>query len=280
LQKPTLTKLFDANIVVPRLQELAVCIQSTRPHQGHVQFEYASDTLIDAWRLQSFLKSKTTSIKDVALASSRLTHSQADAAAFESSLQDGTLKLPEKDTMLKVGSRLFVLELLYQRHQLKRMCTSRHWSPDSSPQGGWNYFVTCEYAFQYPGNSKASDFGKMELPPTDVDFNLMPFIVLGYGCGGVINKALSCHHLLSMLSGGWDLFDKVRREVRTYTSDQGDENDVRYAPLLLDEGSENVDLARARLRAKLPVDDLVGSAFLFPLMIAIVDMLHVQPDNR
>ena len=86
--------------------------------------------------------------------------------------------------------------------------------------------------------------------------------------------------MLAMLSGSWIMFEKVRREVRTYTSDQGDENEVRSASLLRDEGQETVNIARARLRAKLPVDESVGSAFLFPLMITIVDMLHVHPNFK
>ena len=72
------------------------------------------------------------------------------------------------------------------------------------------------------------------------------------------------HHQAGLMSGSWDGFDKIRCEIRTYTSDQGDENDVVDSMLLYEsEGKVDIELARSRLRIRASMDEQIALAFFF-----------------
>lgn len=83
------------------------------------------------------------------------------------------------------------------------------------------------------------------------------------------------HHQAGILAGSWPNLTKLRYEVRTYSSDQGDELEVADTPLLFEEGVACVNDARVRLRAKQMNDNKIASAFFFPLVLAFADLLHI-----
>ena len=66
---------------------------------------------------------------------------------------------------------------------------SRHWMPDSSPQGSWNFLINVEFRLQFPKHMSSEQFATFVLPAKDSTFNLLPFVTLGYGFSGAVNKA-------------------------------------------------------------------------------------------
>ena len=102
-------------------------------------------------------------------------------------------------------------------------------------------------------------------------FNVL-FRILGAGVG---TSALALHHLAGLLSGTWENIQKLRYEVKTYCSDQGDEEELAQTPLLFEHGCTAVNDARTLLRAKQMADHKIAAGFFFPLMMPFADLLHI-----
>jgi len=117
-----------------------------------------------------------------------------DFAELLQTIEDGSFHLPLTTTMRKINSKIFVLDILWDRSLMTTTQASRQWMPDSSPQGHWNWFVNVEFKIVFPANFSSADFAVMTLPEKDDTFKLHPFITLGYGFSGIVNKV---HHPLT-----------------------------------------------------------------------------------
>ena len=90
--------------------------------------------LINAWLLQVQLKSNGASLSRAIIAAIRLTLPAPTASTVEDTIRSGDLNFPMPTSMKVIGSRLFALDILYQRTQIPITTSSRHLMPDSSPR--------------------------------------------------------------------------------------------------------------------------------------------------
>ena len=88
--------------------------------------------------------------------------------------------------------------------------------------GSSNFFVVCQSKVAY---AKSSTLVDTSLAPMTA-VSLLPITVLGYGASGVLHKSWCLHHIAKLVGGSLPGFDQVRREVRTFSSDQGDEHEI------------------------------------------------------
>ena len=147
----------------------------------------------------------------------------------EQQLEDPDHKLPETSCLDDAGHRLVKLDMLWERELMDKFDFSRHWSPDSSPQGGYNWFVIMEDRRRWPKNLTMEERLQVDAP---ICCHHMPVTTVGWGSGNLVYKSHSSHHQLALVTGSWQKFCTGRSEVRTLTVDGGLEEDLPSTPCL------------------------------------------------
>lgn len=153
-----------------------------------VDHSFHPNVIVICWLLQAQAKSWSTPLEPLTLAACRIAMPPCELIDLQRKISDKSLQIPAASSMVKVGSKMFVLDILFDRESMPTTPASRHWMPDSSPQGSWNFLVTVEHRIEYPSSFSSADFAGMRLPHMDTGFNLLPWVTLGYGLSGVTNK--------------------------------------------------------------------------------------------
>ena len=178
------------------------------------------------------------------------------------------VSLPKKTILYKASDRLVKLDFLYERELHNEWSFARHWSPDSSPQGRYNFFPTVEGRRRWKTTSSLEE---RLINRSPLETRQLTVVTMGYGAGGLLYKAAGEHHQAALESGTWNKFVKLRHEVKTYTSDASTEQDVRDAPCLYAENFENVQTIAEEIRAGTLKPPTRGVYFL-PLALFVYDV--------
>jgi hypothetical protein len=147
---------------------------------------------------------------------------------------------------------------------------------DSSPQFGWNILSIRE------DTVRVLPLPDM-LASLSVERHTLPGNVLGYGNAGTAKKAFNVVHAQMLEAGGWDAFERVRWQVRVWTSDRGTERHVADCPLPTgasapapnDQEERMRDLvARIRVGTAEAADQEGIGGFLYPRCLYMQGHLH------
>ena len=110
----------------PPVPEATHCIQG---------FKFSAEVLINCWSLLTELKSNSSSLETVVKKTLRLALPVAEYTNVVAQIDSGEILLPRRTCMQAIGSKLFVIDLLYERKMITTHSASRHWTPDASLQG-------------------------------------------------------------------------------------------------------------------------------------------------
>ena len=149
---------------------------------------------------------------------------------------------------------------------------------DSSPQAGFKYVCNVESRWEWP---KAFTVADLAGHPVAGHFTIRhyPMVTVAQGHEDTLYKSAGLQHMLGLQTGTWSLFEKARREVRTFTSDQGLEADIPDTPCLYTENFGNMHAVQQEyLRGELRASTLSSAAqasFFLPLCLIVADCLHI-----
>ena len=180
-------------------------------------------------------------------------------------------QLPAPRLLDDASHRVVYMDLLFQRELHQDFDFTRHWSIDSSPQGGYDFMVTMEDRCAFKNTTDVAT--KINTKACYTTRHL-PVVTLGWGASSLAYKTAGAHHALALESGSWSRFDKARHEVRSFTSDGGTERNIVNAPILYDEGFKSVQTVLESVMAK-NLQDVDQAAFFLPNAILVLDFLHV-----
>jgi hypothetical protein len=202
------------------------------------QKAFKPDVVLKCWRLLQMLRSSQDGMGEVVQLALKIVL-PPDMLPSLASLP----RLPSGTTMQNVEHRLNLVDLLWQRELHSRYHFARHWMPDASPQGGYHYVCVVEARWQFARHASVAELATIDIDKHFVMRHL-PLVTLGHGRQDVLYKSLCLHHMLALETGSYKTFCKARAEVRTYTSDQGVEQNIVDSPLLYSEGFANAERLR------------------------------------
>jgi len=135
---------------------------STNPNRP-VRYTLLPEVILRAWMLRRMLKAGTDMIKIFQLAM-RMVFTASALKEVQERMEQVEHQLPRKSILDFACHRLVTLDMLYQRELGARFAFARHWSPDSSPQGGYDFFVVIEERCKWPLQSSIEERLAMQAP--------------------------------------------------------------------------------------------------------------------
>lgn len=230
--------------------------------------------IVDAWIFAQHL-APGTSLKQACELCLNLVLTDEARAQVQASLASGRIVLPGREILRQFNFKLDRLLILWERHLLAVNTSYRYLQADSSPQLGWNFFALIEYRLSWPKVTPLKQQVFLDMREAFSTRHL-PLTALGYGRSAVADKAAATTHVLLLESGGQSLFNKLRCEVRGWSSDRGVERHVVDGPCLnpaqLSLWEEKVEELGRKTFA---LNDASGCMlYMFPYAIYMPDMLH------
>jgi hypothetical protein len=190
-----------------------------------ILYEYRVDIILVAWQLRICLRSGKTSLKKIIRLALRLSVSEGIVEATMKAIDDGMVRVPNKDTLQKCEHRMNLLDILWQRELLDQFEFARHWQGDSSPQGGYNLLVVLEDRIRWAKGRIVLELEFEELGEK-IEKHHRLVTALGYGTVDVKYKAGNVQHGAAVESGSIAKYNETRNQVFSWTADQGDECEV------------------------------------------------------
>jgi hypothetical protein len=237
---------------------------------------FKPETILTAWKLKATFKSGKTALPDVIEMALKLACPPNMLQHLLHDVKSGKTRLPSRETLRKADFRLNLLDLLFQRKLLENNSFTRYWQGDSSPQGGYNFFVLTEDRLKWPSRLTLE-----ERLATNWDNHFerrhMTTTTLGYGMGGLLGKACNTQHAAALEAGSWSNFLAIRWAVKVWSSDQGVDSAIVDSPCLIDEKFENLatlmqDMTESRLTIN---SGAAAEAYFLPDCLYYPDHLHV-----
>jgi hypothetical protein len=198
---------------------------------------YTPEVILRCFMFRCLLRNQADFKKAVVLAW-RCSLMKVEADQLELALISGDLKLPSTTVLQKTEHRLCMLEFLWRRVRHDDTEFSSHLMPDSSPQGGYNYFLCIEFFWEWPRGLTVEEIVKHDLD-SNCGQRYRALITMGHGCSDTLYKSAGMHHQLAIDTGTWKRFEHARMQSRTYTSDQGVEQDAARTSCLYEENFAN-----------------------------------------
>lgn len=121
-----------------------------------VTYTFTPEVILKALQMQSLLKTGADMTRVFMLAAEMIM-TPASLRFFKQQLELDQHRLPQRSILYDAKHKLVTLEMLYERHRHTDTVFSRHWSPDSSPQGGWNFLVIIESRCSWPASTDVED---------------------------------------------------------------------------------------------------------------------------
>lgn len=109
-----------------------------------VAYTFKPESLMTAWALHVRLLGSVTSLEEVIKLSLKLTLSPEQSESMCRALDAGDVRVPSLRVVRRVGFKLNILDMLFQRHLALSTAYFRWVYLDSSPQGGYNWLVFME----------------------------------------------------------------------------------------------------------------------------------------
>jgi hypothetical protein len=127
----------------------------------------------------------------------------------------------EYDVLRKASQRLDLLAMAWQQTVMKRSCVLQYLYLDSSPQGGFNYFVGKAREFVFPKVFEQLRFGgapmrlwtqrmNLSLQEHFVGTRTIPVTVLQHGQAGLVYKLHNVLHAIGLECGSAANFESWR----------------------------------------------------------------------
>ena len=104
------------------------------------KYRFDPTILLRAWLLRRHLKSGIDLRRIFELAA-RMAFTVDKVNEIMGEFDKVAHRLPGRSLINDVPQRLLALDMLYERQLISCHDSVRHWSPDSSPQGGYNWFA-------------------------------------------------------------------------------------------------------------------------------------------
>jgi hypothetical protein len=233
-----------------------------RLYRGFVKHLYEPKLIFLCLRLSVMLRSDTVKLCDAVGLAAQVILPMADGKLVDATLHDGLrAPLPGREILRLGRVKMDMALMLYQRVLTAERCHARFLYGDSSPQFQWNFYALREDRIRLP-TDPASPLRVTSISAA-FEMRVLPVTVIGYGHGGLAKKAYNTWHSQSLECT--PLFDKVRLEVRGWTSDQGTERAIADAPYC--EGDLSAVLERVQA-GEINLNDGEGcEAFMYPLCL-------------
>lgn len=193
----------------------------------------------------------------------------------------------EYDVLRKASQRVDLLAMAWQQTVMKRNCVLQYLYLDSSPQGGFNYFVGKAREFVFPKVFEQLRFGgapmrlwtqrmNLSLQEHFVGTRTIPVTVLQHGQAGLVYKLHNVLHAIGLECGSAANFESWRWGVMCIASDQSTESKLVDCPKVASWDFHDVQAAVQAV----PVDGeaLDQSFYCFPRGMWMPDLCHITYD--
>lgn len=254
----------------------AEALDSRRSYKGFVDHSYTPGAIIEAWRLQSMLKSHRTPLAEVITSSTYLLEGEARSDEVRRSLESNIVKVPGREIVRLAGFKLNHLYTMFQWELARVQDSFRCWSADSSPQAGFNYFAVIENRVSWPKGLALQEVLDLSLK-NHMEERYCGLTTLGYGAAGFKHKLVSLGHCMALEAGSHANFEALRYSIKTWTSDQGIEASLVDGPNLFSENFASWQAVLTDLREgtlQLTAAD-TSDKFLLPRALFFPDSLHM-----
>lgn len=238
-----------------------------RVRHGFIQHRYSAKTLLLAVRVSRYLRSQSVELSTVASLVAQMILPEREGIQVAQALADRRkAPLPGREVVRIAQVKLDLAVMQFMREVSAKYRHSRYLYSDASPQFQWDFYAMREDRLVLPTQGVISAVDVAGLVQRS-----LPVSVLGYGHSKLAKKAYNTMHALMLESGSE--FEKVRFEIRGFTTDQGTEHGLANFPFI---GGDVAETLRRVKTGELNLADGAGvSAYLFPLALYCPEHLHV-----
>lgn len=237
---------------------------------------YSAKLAIAAVKINSVLRAPS-GLKEAILCSLEFALPQEEHERMVEDLEAGRWRIPVRHSVARWQVRLDIMTMSWEREVSARNFILRYLIPDSSPQGGYNFFCCREdqicvpRSLAAPERRVACDVGTIfrRLP--------LPVSTLGYGRASLPHKVRNIiFSSLLLVPPTESAFEEWRRSVRSFVSDQGTERKIcdvaavgAFIPGNVIETLDSLDRGDVPLHTN-------SEAYLFPYALQVDDVCHVM----
>ena len=237
---------------------------------------YEFDVMLSAMRLSAFLKNAdhiTAAVK----ASLFVALGAEKAEELRTAIDDGSLRVPQKDALRNAWHKLDGVSILWEREQSKLSESTRYLMADSSTKL-YNYLCVRERRIRTP---RAGPAAGTALDPQQLhksfENHAWPITVLGYGASNMAFKVRNIVHAAVIQCEGEAEWQRFRKSVLGWTSDQGTELKIADCALAVPANLANLSKVCADIQANvasLTAEPAIAS-YLWPRCLYMPGHMHL-----